>query len=218
MNKTFLVGVLILVLLVPSAFAGSQAPRHRSSVSSSQATRRRAATSSSAAGAAARPGSRRSIFRVAWPGPEGHAAPPARRAHAAPPVPPDQPAQPVLPAQPAQPAQQVRRPAGPQGATGPQGPPGLPAVTYTRVTAFGGDFEPTNASVSMTAACAEFGPYANGGAEGGSVFYGGFNGMRLGDIVNLVYTASYSTDNDTTASASRTCGCSRTMAHRTMTR
>jgi hypothetical protein len=50
----------------------------------------------------------------------------------------------------------------------------------------------------MTADCAEFGPYADGGVAGGSVFYSGLNGMRLGDIVNLVYTASYSTDNDTT--------------------
>lgn len=65
-------------------------------------------------------------------------------------------------------------------------------MTYTRVTAFGGDFEPTNPTVSMTAACAEFGPYADGGAAGGSVFYSGLNGRRLGDIVNLVYTGSFS--------------------------
>ena len=65
-------------------------------------------------------------------------------------------------------------------------------MTYTRVTAFGGDFEATNPTVSMTAACAEFGPYADGGAAGGSVFYSGLNGRRLGDIVNLVYTGSFS--------------------------
>ena len=29
------------------------------------------------------------------------------------------------------------------------------------------------------------------------MFYGGLNGMRLGDIVNLVYTASFSSDTDT---------------------
>jgi hypothetical protein len=49
----------------------------------------------------------------------------------------------------------------------------------------------------MTAECAEFGPYADGGAAGGSVFYSGLNGMRLGDIVNLVYTASFSSNTDT---------------------
>jgi hypothetical protein len=49
----------------------------------------------------------------------------------------------------------------------------------------------------MTAECAEFGPYADGGAAGGSVFYSGLNGMRLGDIVDLVYTAKFSSDIDT---------------------
>ena len=58
---------------------------------------------------------------------------------------------------------------------------------------------PTNPTVSMTATDrgAEFGPYADGGAAGGSVFYSGLNGMRLGDIVNLVYTGSFSSDTDT---------------------
>jgi hypothetical protein len=60
----------------------------------------------------------------------------------------------------------------------------------------------------MTAECAEFGPYADGGAAGGSVFYSGFNGLALGDIVNLVYTGSFASDTDTGASAPRTCGCS----------
>jgi hypothetical protein len=86
---------------------------------------------------------------------------------------------------------------GPKGATGPQGPPGLPPVTYTRVTAFGGDFQPTNDTVSMTPQCAAFGPYLDGGAAGGSVFYSGLNGKTLGDIVNLVYTGSFSSDTDT---------------------
>ena len=88
-------------------------------------------------------------------------------------------------------------PAGPQGAPGPAGPPGPPEDAFTRVTGFGGDFEATNASVSMDAECAEFGPYANGGAAGGSVYYSGLNGYRLGDIVDLVYTASYSSNTDT---------------------
>ncbi len=41
-------------------------------------------------------------------------------------------------------------------------------------------------------------------AAGGSVFYSGFNGRRLGDIVNLVYTGSFSSDTDTAAPAPRT--------------
>ena len=88
---------------------------------------------------------------------------------------------------------------GATGPTGPQGPAGpvTPEDAFTSVTALGGDFTATNASVSMDADCVEFGSYANGGAEGGSVKYTGLNGMRLGDIVNLVYTASYSSDTDT---------------------
>jgi hypothetical protein len=73
-----------------------------------------------------------------------------------------------------------------------------PEDPFTPVTAFGGEFEATNASVTMGADCAEFGPYADGGVAGGSVYYSGLNGHPLGDIVDLVYTASYSTDNDTT--------------------
>jgi hypothetical protein len=49
----------------------------------------------------------------------------------------------------------------------------------------------------MTPGCAEFGPYADGGAAGGSVFYRGLNDMRLGDIMHLVYTAKFSSDTDT---------------------
>jgi hypothetical protein len=49
----------------------------------------------------------------------------------------------------------------------------------------------------MTAECAEFGPYPNGGATGGSVYYSGFNGRRLGDIVKLIYTGSFSSDTAT---------------------
>jgi Collagen triple helix repeat (20 copies) len=88
---------------------------------------------------------------------------------------------------------------GDTGATGPQGPAGpvTPEDAFTGVTALAGDFAATNPSVSMVADCAEFGQYADGGAAGGSVKYSGLNGMRLGDIVNLVYTASFSSDADT---------------------
>ena len=49
----------------------------------------------------------------------------------------------------------------------------------------------------MDAEGVQFGPYTDGGAAGGSVKYSGLNGMRLGDIVNLVYTASFSSDTAT---------------------
>jgi hypothetical protein len=89
---------------------------------------------------------------------------------------------------------------GATGAQGIQGPPGpvTPEDAFTRITELGGDFEATNPSVSMDDECVEFGPYADGGAAGGSVYYSGLNGFLLGDISHLVYTASYSTDNDTT--------------------
>ena len=49
----------------------------------------------------------------------------------------------------------------------------------------------------MTAECAAYGPYTIGASAGGSVRYNGLNGMRLGDIVHLVYTAKFSSDTPT---------------------
>ncbi len=104
--------------------------------------------------------------------------------------------------------QERQEPQARRGHQARQVPPGPPEDAFTRVTAFGGDFAATNASVSMTAECAAYGPYANGGAAGGSVLYHGLNDMRLGDIVHLVYTAKFSSDTPRTARAPRTCGCS----------
>ncbi len=195
MNKTFIVSGLFLALLVPAAFAGSQ--RTQASVLCVELH----GDADTRFDVKRRPGSKcaRGEDRVALPrglkGPRGPRGPAGARG----------PGGPQGPAGPAGAAGArgttgAAGPAGaqgPQGETGPQGPPGLPAVTYTDITAFAGDFEPTNPSVSLTPDCAEFGPYANGGADGGSVFYSGFNGMRLGDIVNLVYTGSFSSDTDT---------------------
>ena len=175
MNKALVVGVLLFAL-VPTAFAGSQ--RTQASVLCVELR----GDADTRFDVKRRPGSRcaRGEDRVTLP--RGLRGLRGRRG----------------PAGPAG-AAGATGPAGPAGPQGPQGPPGLPAVTYTDVTAFGGDFDPTNPTVSMTATdCgAEFGPYADGGAAGGSVFYSGFNGMRLGDIVNLVYTASFLSDTDT---------------------
>ncbi len=192
MNKAFLVGVLTLVLLVPSAIAGSQ--RTQASVlcvelTGDPETRRDVKLRNGSRCAA---GERKIVLPRGLRGPAGPrgARGPAGPQGARGPAGPQGSAGPAGAAGPA-------GSQGPQGAIGPQGPPGLPPVTYTDVTAFGGDFEPTNDTVSMTAACAEFGPYDDGGGTGGSVFYGGLNGETLGDIVNLVYTASFASDTDT---------------------
>jgi hypothetical protein len=103
---------------------------------------------------------------------------------------------------------------GPQGPQGPQGPKGdkgekgdrgakgdkgdTGALPFTFVTQLGGDFNVTNASARLTPDGVKFGPYADGGAAGGSFRYDGLNGSPLSAITRLFYTAAYSTDNDTT--------------------
>lgn len=87
-------------------------------------------------------------------------------------------------------------PPGARGAQGPQGPKGDPAET--RVTALpGSGFSATNATVSMTPDGVEFGPYADGGAAGGSLRYDGLNGKPLSAVENLVYVARYTATNAT---------------------
>jgi hypothetical protein len=195
MNKTLVVGGLLLALLVPAAFAGSQ--RTQASVLCVELH----GDADTRFDVKRRPGSRcaRGEDRVTLPrglrGLRGPRGPAGARGPAGPqgPAGPAGAAGARGVAGPAGPA----GPPGPQGETGPQGPPGLAPVNYTRVTAFGGDFVATNPTVSMAAECAEFGPYVDGGATGGSVLYRGLNGMTLGDIVNLVYTASFSSNTDT---------------------
>lgn len=78
---------------------------------------------------------------------------------------------------------------GPTGATGPQGAPGadghdagLPA-----------GFAVTNKSVSLTKSGVDFGPYSDGGAAGGSLYFDGFNGQKLSDLTELAYTVRHTT-------------------------
>jgi hypothetical protein len=47
----------------------------------------------------------------------------------------------------------------------------------------------TNKSVGTTVHGVEFGPYADGGTAGGSVYFAGMNGMKLKDIKQLSYKA-----------------------------
>jgi hypothetical protein len=79
---------------------------------------------------------------------------------------------------------------GDKGDKGEQGPPGTPASKLLNLS---GDFAGTNASVATSLDGVQFGPYANGGAMGGSVSYSGANELTLGDIDQLSYTVMYST-------------------------
>jgi hypothetical protein len=88
-------------------------------------------------------------------------------------------------------------PAGPKGDKGDTGPAG--SSSETRIKSLPSDgFAATNATVSVTKDGAKFGPYADGGAAGGSVCYDGLNGRTLSDVSTLIYRASYSTDDDNT--------------------
>ena len=53
------------------------------------------------------------------------------------------------------------------------------------------DFHVSNKSVGVTASGVVFGPYADGGAQGGSVLYTGKAGTKLKDIGHLAYKASW---------------------------
>jgi hypothetical protein len=88
---------------------------------------------------------------------------------------------------------------GTPGALGPQGPTGANGQPAQNDVAAlpGAGFSATNGSVSMTPDGIEFGPYADGGANGGSVCYGGLNGQPLSSIKSLVYFARYVSDGDT---------------------
>jgi hypothetical protein len=58
-------------------------------------------------------------------------------------------------------------------------------------------FDATNASVSNTPDGVEFGPYADGGANGGSVCTTVLNGQQLSSVTHLAYVARYVSTNDT---------------------
>lgn len=198
MNKALVVGGLLLALLVPSALAGSARTQagvlcvelHGNADTRFDVKRRPGSTCARGEERVALPRGLRGLRGPRGPaGARGPAGPAGATGGAGP--------QGLAGPAGAAGATGAVGPQGPKGETGPQGPPGLPPVTYTRVTAFGGAFAPTNPTVTMTADCAKFGPYVDGGAAGGSVLFSGLNGMKLGDIVNLVYTGSFSSDIDT---------------------
>ncbi len=72
------------------------------------------------------------------------------------------------------------------------------ADAQTPVEALPGQgFGVSNSSVSLTPDGVEFGPYADGGADGGSLRFNGLNGQPLSAINSLVYFARYVSDGDT---------------------
>lgn len=85
-------------------------------------------------------------------------------------------------------------PAGPEGPEGPQGVPGQPAETV--VSSLTAPWAATNSSVSITPDGVEFGPYANGGASGGSISYSGLNGQPLSSVESLSYYMRYVSTGD----------------------
>lgn len=74
---------------------------------------------------------------------------------------------------------------------------GAASAATIPVNQLSGNFQGTNPSVASTNDGVQFGPYADGGATGGSLYYSGFNGRTLGDITALSYVARYNTDDNT---------------------
>jgi hypothetical protein len=74
---------------------------------------------------------------------------------------------------------------------------GAASAATIPVNQLSGNFQGTNPSVASTNDGVHFGPYADGGATGGSLYYSGFNGRTLGDISALSYVARYNTDDNT---------------------
>jgi hypothetical protein len=64
------------------------------------------------------------------------------------------------------------------------------------VTQLSGDFAASNTSVTMTNDGVHFGPYADAGSAGGSMYYGGANGLTLADLSALSYTVRWDSTND----------------------
>ena len=55
-------------------------------------------------------------------------------------------------------------------------------------------FNVTSNLVGLTTNGVEFGPFANGGSQAGSLRYTGMNGVKLSDIENLTYTAKWNSN------------------------
>jgi hypothetical protein len=92
-------------------------------------------------------------------------------------------------------------PQGPQGTQGPQGPQGPQGVAgkpaQTVVSSLTAPWATLPTLVSLTPDGVAFGPYANGGVDGGSLVYHGLDGMPLSAVRSISYYARYVSDGDT---------------------
>jgi hypothetical protein len=79
--------------------------------------------------------------------------------------------------------------------------PAAASAATVPVTSLSGEFAATHPSVTETADGVHFGPYANGGAAGGSLFYSGANGLTLRQITSLGYSENHSTSDDSPIAA-----------------
>jgi hypothetical protein len=87
-------------------------------------------------------------------------------------------------------------PVGGVGNPGPSGPPGDDALTRIQNLP-GPGFDATNDSCSLIPDGVECGPYPDGGAAGGSLYYDGLNGATLADVEQLAYEVRYQATGDT---------------------
>ena len=78
------------------------------------------------------------------------------------------------------------------------GPPGAPGKdAQTVVKSLTAPWAVSNPSVVLTPDGVAYGPYADGGADGGSLIYHGMDGQPMSSIRSLVYYARYVATNDT---------------------
>ena len=99
----------------------------------------------------------------------------------------------------------VQGPKGDTGAAGPQGPKGDKGDTGAMGPALPADFSTSSSftesgsidtivPVTLTTGGVKFGPYPNGGTQGGSLRYDGFDGKNVSDLNHLQFTFSYGSD------------------------
>jgi len=89
---------------------------------------------------------------------------------------------------------------GPAGPAGPQGPKGDPAGTAVKAFSPAGFTNINgNPTVKLTPDGVAFGPYADGGNDGGSLVFNGLNGLKLNQVKSLVYYMRYTASNDSGA-------------------
>ena len=84
-------------------------------------------------------------------------------------------------------------PKGDKGDTGAMGP-ALPADFSTSSSFTESGSIDTIVPVTLTTGGVKFGPYPNGGTQGGSLRYDGFDGKTVGDLNHLQFTFSYASD------------------------